>query len=81
MTPASIVDVLGGPGGPGAVEHQHGIAARAVEVLGSEGKASRWLRRPNRALGGKPPVALLDTDLGTQQVEAVLGRIEHGVYS
>lgn len=57
------------------------IAARAAEVLGNEGKASRWLHRPNRALGGEPPVSLLDTDLGARQVEDVLGRIEHGVYS
>ncbi len=57
------------------------IAARAVEVLGDEDKASRWLHRPNRVLAGEPPVALLDTDLGARQVEDVLGRIEYGVYS
>ena len=57
------------------------IAARAAEVLGDEDKASRWLHRPNRALAGERPVALLDTDLGARQVEDVLGRIEYGVYS
>ncbi len=57
------------------------IAAQAVQVLGSEERASLWLRRPNRALGGEPPIEILDTDLGTRQVEEVLGRIEHGVYS
>jgi len=57
------------------------VAAQAVEVLGNEGKASRWLHTPNRALGGESPLALLDTDLGARQVEDVLGRIEHGVYS
>jgi putative toxin-antitoxin system antitoxin component (TIGR02293 family) len=57
------------------------IAAQAVQVLGSEEHASLWLRRSNRALGGQPPIAMLDTDLGTRQVEEVLGRIEHGVYS
>jgi putative toxin-antitoxin system antitoxin component (TIGR02293 family) len=57
------------------------IAAQASEVLGGEEKASSWLHRPNRALGGKPPLELLDTDLGSRQVEEVLGRIEHGVYS
>src|SRR5262245_33273324 len=55
------------------------IAAQAVQVLGSEERASLWLRRPNRALGGEPPIAMLDTDLGARQVEEVLGRVEHGV--
>jgi putative toxin-antitoxin system antitoxin component (TIGR02293 family) len=57
------------------------VAAQAVEVLGSEKKASRWLHASNRALGGEAPLALLDTDVGARQVEEVLGRIEHGVYS
>lgn len=57
------------------------ILAQAVDVLGSNEKASQWLQRPNRALGGETPLSLLDTDLGSRQVEEVLGRIEHGVYS
>lgn len=57
------------------------IAARASEVLGGQEKATHWLNRPNRALGGRRPLDLLDTDLGIQQVEQVLGRIEYGVYS
>jgi putative toxin-antitoxin system antitoxin component (TIGR02293 family) len=57
------------------------IASQASEVLGGDGKAARWLHTENRALGGKPPLELLDTDLGSRQVEEVLGRIEHGVYS
>jgi putative toxin-antitoxin system antitoxin component (TIGR02293 family) len=57
------------------------IASQAAEVLGGDQKASRWLHSPNRALGGKPPLEFLDTDLGSRQVEEVLGRIEHGVYS
>jgi putative toxin-antitoxin system antitoxin component (TIGR02293 family) len=57
------------------------LAAQAAQVLGSEDKASRWLHTPNRALGGEAPLTLLDTDLGARQVEDVLGRIEHGVYS
>ncbi len=57
------------------------IAARAVEIIGSEEKVSLWLHRSNRALGSQTPLSLLDTDLGACQVEQVLGRIEHGVYS
>lgn len=55
------------------------IAAHAVGVLGTDEKAATWLRRPNRALNGEAPLALLDTDLGARQIEDVLGRIEHGV--
>ena len=57
------------------------IVAETADVLGSEEKASRWLQAPNRALGGQTPLSLLDTDPGAQQVEEVLGRIEHGVFS
>lgn len=57
------------------------VAARAVDVLGDVSKASQWLKFPNRALGGETPLSLLDTEIGSRQVEAVLGRIEHGVYS
>jgi putative toxin-antitoxin system antitoxin component (TIGR02293 family) len=57
------------------------LASQAVQVLGSEERASLWLRRANRALGGHPPIELLDTDVGARQVEEILGRIEHGVYS
>jgi putative toxin-antitoxin system antitoxin component (TIGR02293 family) len=57
------------------------IAALAEEVLGSREKASRWLHRPNPALGRVIPLRHLDTDLGARQVEDLLLRIAHGVYS
>lgn len=55
------------------------VVATAAEVLGDTDRAARWLRRPNRSLGGEAPLELLDTDLGAQQVEAALGRLDHGV--
>ena len=57
------------------------VATRAEEVFGSHERAGAWLRGTVRALGGVRPLDLLDTDLGAQQVERILGRIEHGVYS
>jgi len=57
------------------------VAAIAVGVFGDPQKASAWLQKPNRALGGVTPLSLLDTDAGVRQVERVLGRIEHGVFS
>ncbi len=56
------------------------IVERARDVIGAE-RAAAWLRRPNRALGGAAPLSLLDTDVGAQEVEDVLGRIEYGVYT
>lgn len=57
------------------------IMSLSIEVLGSREKAKEWLSRPNRALGGENPLSLLDTDVGAKQVEEVLGRIAHGVFS
>jgi putative toxin-antitoxin system antitoxin component (TIGR02293 family) len=57
------------------------IAALAEETLGTAERAGRWLRAPNRALGHETPLDLLDTDLGARQIEAVIGRIAHGVHS
>ena len=54
------------------------IIALADEFLGDHEQAIRWLKRPNRALGGIAPVAALDTELGARQVENILGRIAYG---
>lgn len=55
------------------------IQALADEVFGSRQDAHAWLREPNGALGGQPPLTLLDTEEGGRLVEAVLGRIAHGI--
>ncbi|MFN2386218.1 MAG: antitoxin Xre/MbcA/ParS toxin-binding domain-containing protein, partial [Thermoanaerobaculia bacterium] len=57
------------------------VAALAEETLGSRQKAARWLRAPNRALGGEVPLRLLDTDPGSRRTEDELFRISHGVFS
>lgn len=57
------------------------LVAQATATLGDRDKAIRWLGAANRALGGQAPMSLLDTDIGTQAAEAVLGRIEYGVFS
>ncbi len=57
------------------------IATCAEDVLGSREKATAWLQKPNRALGGTNPLDRLDTEIGEQQVEQLLLRIAHGVYS
>lgn len=55
------------------------VAALATEALGPD--AVRWLREPNVALGSRPPLGMLGTDAGARQVEQIIGRIEHGVFS
>jgi putative toxin-antitoxin system antitoxin component (TIGR02293 family) len=55
------------------------LAAHAEEAIGNAEKAARWLRKPNRALLGKRPLDLLESDVGARIVEQVLGRIEHGL--
>lgn len=54
------------------------IVAIANEYLGGHERATRWLKHPNRALGGLAPVAAIDTELGARQVENILGRIAYG---
>ena len=54
------------------------IVAFAKQYIGDEETAARWLRRPNRALGGNIPLELIDTELGARAVENVLGRIAFG---
>lgn len=55
--------------------------AKAKDTFQDEEKARRWLRKPNRALGGAVPFEMLKTASGARLVEQVLGRIAHGVYS
>lgn len=54
------------------------IVALAKHYLGDAEMAIRWLRRPNRALGGSTPLESIDTELGARAVENVLGRIAYG---
>jgi len=55
------------------------IQAIADEVFGDRESAHGWLRDPNGALNGELPLNLLDTEEGGRVVEAVLGRIAHGI--
>lgn len=58
------------------------IFARAVDVHdGDLERAAAWLRSPIPALGGKRPLDFLSTEVGAREVEAILGRLEDGVFS
>ncbi|MGB9233266.1 MAG: antitoxin Xre/MbcA/ParS toxin-binding domain-containing protein [Terriglobales bacterium] len=54
------------------------IVAMSNDFLGGRDRATNWLKRPNRALGGIAPVEAMDTELGARQVENLLGRIAYG---
>ena len=55
------------------------VIARAIEVLGKE-KALAWLRSPVPGLNDRRPLDIVDTVSGRQEVEEILGRIEHGIF-
>lgn len=56
--------------------------AAALELFEGDLEAARhWMSRPQRALGGERPLNLLTTELGTREVESLIGRLEHGAFS
>lgn len=54
---------------------------RATEVLEGCDAARQWLKSPKRALGGRTPLEYADTEPGAREVENLLTRVEHGVFS
>jgi putative toxin-antitoxin system antitoxin component (TIGR02293 family) len=58
------------------------VLAKALELFeGDRDAASEWIHSPLPALGGETPIDIARTELGARQVENLVGRIEHGVYS
>lgn len=57
------------------------VVRKALDVLEEKDAARRWMTQPKRALGGLTPLRCCDTEVGAREVEALLGRIEHGVFS
>jgi putative toxin-antitoxin system antitoxin component (TIGR02293 family) len=43
--------------------------------------ALKWLTSPKRALENQTPLAYSRTELGAREVENLMGRLEHGVFS
>lgn len=54
------------------------LEAEAIEVLGDEATARRWLEAANAALGGEPPLEMVDTGHGAEAVRRLLGAIRYG---
>lgn len=53
----------------------------AAQVFEDVGDAAAWLKTPNLSLGNLTPLDYADTEIGAREVENLLGRIDHGVYS
>jgi len=43
--------------------------------------ARRWLQQPQPALGNASPLDFASTDIGAREVENLIGRLEHGIFS
>lgn len=57
------------------------ILSRAVDAIGNQEEAERWMERPALALNGQRPIDLMRTPAGIEILETLLGRIEYGVYT
>jgi len=57
------------------------LMGNAARVFGNEDDAKSWLSSPQFGLGGAVPLDYSETEAGAREVENLLGRIEHGVYS
>jgi putative toxin-antitoxin system antitoxin component (TIGR02293 family) len=58
------------------------VFGKALELFEGDPKAAKeWLSAPQTALGGAVPLDMARTDIGAREVEALVGRLEHGVFS
>ena len=57
------------------------IFAKAKDVFEDQDEAAQWLNEPLDSFGGQTPLQLGSTEPGAREVEQILGRIEHGVFS
>ncbi len=55
---------------------------KCVELFeGDVASAVNWLTSPKRALNHQPPLLYARTELGAREVEDLMGRLDHGVFS
>jgi putative toxin-antitoxin system antitoxin component (TIGR02293 family) len=57
------------------------VQALAEYVLEDAAAAQEWLDHPQPGLGGRVPRHILASEFGAREVEDLLNRIEHGVYT
>ena len=54
---------------------------KSLEVFEDAGLAKKWLKEEAYGLGDVSPLEYAVTEIGAREVEDLLGRIEHGVFS
>ena len=58
------------------------LFGKTLELFeGDRDVATEWLTTAQRALGGAVPLDLARTEVGAREVEQLVGRLEHGVFS
>lgn len=57
------------------------LLSHATAALGGVDGARSWLVAPAIAFHGECPLDYADTEIGAREVDALLGRLEHGVFS
>ena len=57
------------------------LLSHATVALGGIEGARSWLTAPALAFHGECPLDYADTEIGAREVDALLGRLEHGVFS
>jgi putative toxin-antitoxin system antitoxin component (TIGR02293 family) len=58
------------------------VFEKAVNLFEGDATAAvSWLTTPRRSLGDEVPLAYSRTELGAREVENLIGRLEHGVFS
>jgi len=58
------------------------IFEKAVGLFeGDVGEALEWLTQPKKALSEKVPLSYSRSELGAREVENLIGRLEHGVFT
>lgn len=58
------------------------IVSQAQQLFeGDTGAANRWLKTSQAALGGATPMEYAKTEAGAREVEALIHRLEYGIFS
>lgn len=53
---------------------------KGFKLFGQD-KFKLWIRTPNKVIDNNTPIEVMDTSIGIEMIEDIIGRIEHGVYS
>jgi putative toxin-antitoxin system antitoxin component (TIGR02293 family) len=58
------------------------VFGRAIDLFeGDAAGARQWLAKGNSALGGSSPLEMVTSEVGAREIDGLIGRLEHGVFS